>query len=114
RGEASPRTWLLEIARNRCVEHLERTAPAPDPDTYAGDDMERATGRMSVPRFDLDTVEEAGLDTISEPALDTEANAAIPAFDDNTIDEADSEQDTAMTMRIERDSATTMRVPTPS
>lgn len=35
RGEASPRTWLLKIARNRCLDHLDRQRRAPwgrDPD----------------------------------------------------------------------------------
>jgi RNA polymerase sigma-70 factor, ECF subfamily len=35
RGEASPRTWLLAIARNRCLDHLAHAARAPwgtDPD----------------------------------------------------------------------------------
>src|SRR6186713_3237593 len=29
RGEASPRTWLLKIARNRCLDHLDRERRAP-------------------------------------------------------------------------------------
>ena len=29
RGEASPRTWLLAIARNRCLDHLARVRRAP-------------------------------------------------------------------------------------
>jgi len=29
RGDASPRTWLLRIARNRCIDHLRRQARAP-------------------------------------------------------------------------------------
>jgi RNA polymerase sigma-70 factor, ECF subfamily len=35
RGEASPRTWLLAIARNRCLDHIARARRAPwgaDPD----------------------------------------------------------------------------------
>jgi len=45
RGEASPRTWLLRIARNRCLDHLDhvRRAPwarsgDPDPDDHAADE----------------------------------------------------------------------------
>jgi RNA polymerase sigma-70 factor (ECF subfamily) len=44
RAEASPRTWLLKIARNRCLDHLARTRRAPwgrepdlEPDDHAGD-----------------------------------------------------------------------------
>ncbi len=29
RGEASPRTWLLKIARNRCLDHLDRLKRTP-------------------------------------------------------------------------------------
>jgi RNA polymerase sigma-70 factor (ECF subfamily) len=36
RGEASPRTWLLKIARNRCLDHLDRARRAP----WTGDDDE--------------------------------------------------------------------------
>ena len=36
RGEASPRTWLLRIARNRCLDHLDRARRAP----WAGSDVE--------------------------------------------------------------------------
>jgi RNA polymerase sigma-70 factor, ECF subfamily len=45
RGEASPRTWLLKIARNRCLDHLAhaRRAPwaghdDPEPDDHAADE----------------------------------------------------------------------------
>ncbi|HWO26956.1 MAG TPA: sigma-70 family RNA polymerase sigma factor [Kofleriaceae bacterium] len=45
RGEASPRTWLLRIARNRCLDHLDhaRRAPwadhaDPEPDDHAADE----------------------------------------------------------------------------
>lgn len=31
RGEASPRTWLLAIARHRCLDHLRRQRIRPDP-----------------------------------------------------------------------------------
>ncbi|MBA3501278.1 MAG: sigma-70 family RNA polymerase sigma factor [Myxococcota bacterium] len=40
RGEASPRTWLLKIARNRCLDHLDRAKRAPwgrDPDPEPDD-----------------------------------------------------------------------------
>src|SRR6185295_11719533 len=44
RGEASPRTWLLKIARNRCLDHLARARRDParrdddlDLDGYASD-----------------------------------------------------------------------------
>jgi len=43
RGDASPRTWLLRIARNRCFDHLERARRAPwasgdtQPDNHAAD-----------------------------------------------------------------------------
>jgi len=44
RGEASPRTWLLKIARNRCLDHLDRLKRAPwggeqpEPDELSSDD----------------------------------------------------------------------------
>jgi RNA polymerase sigma-70 factor (ECF subfamily) len=45
RGEASPRTWLLKIARNRCLDHLARSRRAPwaghddpEPDDHAADE----------------------------------------------------------------------------
>jgi RNA polymerase sigma-70 factor (ECF subfamily) len=34
RGDASPRTWLLRIARNRCLDHIDRARRAP----WAGSD----------------------------------------------------------------------------
>ena len=41
RGDASPRTWLLKIARNRCLDHLDHVRrapwgldPDPDPDAH--------------------------------------------------------------------------------
>jgi RNA polymerase sigma-70 factor (ECF subfamily) len=43
RGAASPRTWLLRIARNRCFDHLDRARRAPwaagdsQPDNHAAD-----------------------------------------------------------------------------
>jgi len=42
RGEASPRTWLLAIARNRCLDHLARVKRAPwqdepEPDEHPSD-----------------------------------------------------------------------------
>ncbi|MFO0569616.1 MAG: RNA polymerase sigma factor [Polyangiaceae bacterium] len=45
RGEASPRTWLLTIARNRCIDHLRRVRSEPwddggdesEPDRFADD-----------------------------------------------------------------------------
>ena len=45
RGEASPRTWLLRIARNRCLDHLDHARRAPwgagepntEPDGHAAD-----------------------------------------------------------------------------
>jgi RNA polymerase sigma-70 factor, ECF subfamily len=43
RGEAAPRTWLLRIARNCCLDHLDRARRAPwgggdsQPDHYAAD-----------------------------------------------------------------------------
>jgi RNA polymerase sigma-70 factor, ECF subfamily len=44
RGEASPRTWLLAIARNRCLDHLAHarrapwgTDPDPEPDDHVMD-----------------------------------------------------------------------------
>jgi RNA polymerase sigma-70 factor, ECF subfamily len=44
RAEASPRTWLLKIARNRCLDHLARASRAPwgrepdhEPDDHPGD-----------------------------------------------------------------------------
>jgi len=44
RAEASPRTWLLKIARNRCLDHLARSKRAPwgrepdsEPDDHADD-----------------------------------------------------------------------------
>jgi RNA polymerase sigma-70 factor, ECF subfamily len=39
RGEASPRTWLLAIARNRCLDHLDRTRRAPGTDDVEPDDV---------------------------------------------------------------------------
>ena len=46
RGEASPRTWLLKIARNRCLDHLARVRrapwgqePDPEPDDHADDQV---------------------------------------------------------------------------
>jgi RNA polymerase sigma-70 factor, ECF subfamily len=44
RGEASPRTWLLKIARNRCLDHLDRLkrtpwgAEEPEPDELSSDE----------------------------------------------------------------------------
>jgi RNA polymerase sigma-70 factor, ECF subfamily len=44
RGEASPRTWLLKIARNRCLDHLDRLKRAPwggeepEPDALSSDE----------------------------------------------------------------------------
>jgi RNA polymerase sigma-70 factor (ECF subfamily) len=45
RGEASPRTWLLKIARNRCLDHLDHVKrapwgrdPDPEPDDHAVDE----------------------------------------------------------------------------
>jgi RNA polymerase sigma-70 factor (ECF subfamily) len=45
RGEASPRTWLLKIARNHCLDHLARARRAPwagaddpDPDEHAAEE----------------------------------------------------------------------------
>lgn len=45
RGEASPRTWLLKIARNHCLDHLARArrapwagADEPDPDDHAAEE----------------------------------------------------------------------------
>ena len=44
RAEASPRTWLLKIARNRCLDHLARASrapwgrePDPEPDDHPDD-----------------------------------------------------------------------------
>ena len=43
RGDASPRTWLLRIARNRCFDHLDHARRAPwavgdsQPDNHAAD-----------------------------------------------------------------------------
>jgi RNA polymerase sigma-70 factor (ECF subfamily) len=64
RGEASPRTWLLKIARNRCLDHLAHVKrapwgpdPDPDPDDHALDaplpyelmsDRETATRALAV------------------------------------------------------------------
>jgi len=46
RGEASPRTWLLKIARNRCLDHLDRARRTPwagdsdpEPDDHAADEL---------------------------------------------------------------------------
>lgn len=46
RAEASPRTWLLKIARNRCLDHLARVRrapwgqePDPEPDDHADDQV---------------------------------------------------------------------------
>jgi RNA polymerase sigma-70 factor (ECF subfamily) len=44
RGEASPRTWLLKIARNRCLDHLDHLKRSawdgrePEPDELVSDD----------------------------------------------------------------------------
>jgi RNA polymerase sigma-70 factor (ECF subfamily) len=45
RGEASPRTWLLRIARNRCLDHLDHARRAPwaagadaEPDEHPADE----------------------------------------------------------------------------
>lgn len=45
RGEASPRTWLLRIARNRCLDHLDHARRAPwigggdaEPDDHPADE----------------------------------------------------------------------------
>jgi RNA polymerase sigma-70 factor (ECF subfamily) len=45
RGDASPRTWLLKIARNRCLDHLDHVKrapwgadPDPDPDAHPTDE----------------------------------------------------------------------------
>ena len=47
RGEASPRTWLLAIARNRCLDHLDRTRRTPAADDIEPDDVSSATSRSS-------------------------------------------------------------------
>lgn len=40
RGDASPRTWLLTIARNRCVDHLRATRRSPWGDDAAVDEVD--------------------------------------------------------------------------
>lgn len=50
RGEASPRTWLLRIARNRCLDHLDHARRAP---WTAGDDEPDDHAADEAPPFDL-------------------------------------------------------------
>jgi RNA polymerase sigma-70 factor (ECF subfamily) len=68
RLEASARTWLLAIARNRCIDHLRRAGREPVEITEAGDDQERTPDEAPLPaellsrRVDV----EAALDLLDE------------------------------------------------
>lgn len=68
RLEASPRTWLLTIARNRCIDHLRRAGREPVELTEEGDESERTADDAPLPpellsrRVDVD----AALGTLLE------------------------------------------------
>lgn len=65
RGEASPRTWLLAIARNRCLDHLRRSRIDPTDADEAWEehaDPEPVAVDVLLSRRDL----QRGLDVLSE------------------------------------------------
>jgi RNA polymerase sigma-70 factor (ECF subfamily) len=49
RLEASPRTWLLTIARNRCIDQLRRAGREPVELTEEGDESDRAPDEAPLP-----------------------------------------------------------------
>lgn len=55
RGEASPRTWLLRIARNRFIDHLRQEGRVPwRDDSRAGEDPDLEAAEASLPECPVD------------------------------------------------------------